>query len=47
MNYLFTRICFAYFIGDGIDREEFAPDQLPRPRPAPAPRPSAATSRSS
>ena len=24
MNYLFTRICFAYFIGDGLDHEEYA-----------------------
>ena len=24
MNYLFTRICFAYFIGDGIDNDEYA-----------------------
>jgi neopullulanase len=24
MNYLFTRICFAYFIGDSIDHEEYA-----------------------
>jgi cyclomaltodextrinase / maltogenic alpha-amylase / neopullulanase len=24
MNYLFTRICFSFFIGEGIDREEYA-----------------------
>jgi cyclomaltodextrinase / maltogenic alpha-amylase / neopullulanase len=24
MNYLFTRLCFAFFIGEGIDAEEYA-----------------------
>jgi neopullulanase len=24
MNYLFTRVCFAFFIGDGIDAAEYA-----------------------
>ena len=34
MNYLFTRICFAYFIGTGIDREEYARTSFHKVDPA-------------
>ena len=33
MNYLFTRACIAFFIGDAVDREELGQDELPDARP--------------
>ena len=46
MNYLFTRVCFAFFIGEGIDAEEYARTSFHKVDP-PGPRRSAGTSRRS
>ncbi len=37
MNYLFTRLCFAYFIGEAIDRQEFGRTSFRGLDPAGAP----------
>jgi cyclomaltodextrinase len=34
MNYLFTRLCFAFFVGDEIDHETFARTSFGRVDPA-------------